>query len=292
MPQTETTMQCYRHPGREATLRCSNCERPICTDCARDTPVGYRCPECAPVSKAVLADDLVVTKSIIFACVAVYVLELVLGLSGGGSIGLTSSGGSQIFQEGALRAIEVSQGDYWRLFTVGFLHAGLLHLALNMYFIWIFGNLLEPALGRLNFAAIYVATLLGGSLGALALTPANQATVGASGAAFGLLGVALVMARKRKLDDLASQLMMLAVLNGAISFLPGISLGGHLGGFLAGVVLGLLAYGPLRRQPKMLLAASLGLAAVLLVAGILVADAKVEALLSPMQQQLSMVLGR
>lgn len=291
LPHTETTMQCYRHPNREATLRCSNCERPICTDCARDTPVGYRCPECAPTSKAVLADDLVVTKSIIFACVAVYVAEMIFGLSGGGGIGLTSTGGSQIFQEGALRAIEVYQGEWWRLFTVGFLHAGLLHLALNMYFIWIFGNLLEPALGRLNFAAIYVASLLGGSVGALALTPAAQATVGASGAAFGLLGVALVMARKRGLDDLASQLMMLAVLNGAISFLPGISLGGHLGGFLTGLVLGLLTYGPLRRQPKAVLAASAGLAIALLIAGVLIADIKVEALLPP-AQQFATLLGR
>lgn len=277
-PETETTLRCYRHPGREATLRCSNCERPICTDCARDTPVGYRCPECAPTSKAVLADDLMVTKAIIVACVAVYVLQQILGISEGGALALTQSGNDPIFQEGALWAVGVDQGEWWRMITVGFLHGGLLHLGLNMWFIWVFGSLLEPLLGRVQFAALYFASLIGGSVGALALTAANVPTVGASGAAFGLLGAALVMARKRGLDDLASQLMMLAVLNLAISFVPGISLGGHLGGFLTGVVLGLLAYGPLKRQKQALLGVTVLIAALLFVAGLFVAGIKVDEL--------------
>lgn len=291
LPQSETTMQCFRHPRREATLRCSNCERPICTDCARDTPVGYRCPECAPTSKAALADDLMVTKAIIAACVAVYVVQLVLNLSSGGAAGITRSGGDAVFEEGALWAVGVWQGDWWRLFSVGFLHSGILHLALNMWFIWVFGGLLEPALGRLQFGMLYVTSLLGGSVGALALSSATTPTVGASGAAFGLLGAALVIARQRGLNDLASQLMMLAVLNLAISFVPGISLGGHLGGFLTGLALAALVFGPLQRNRKAMLAITAATAVVLFFAGIVVADRKVEAAFPGQERVIGQVDG-
>lgn len=285
VPETETTMRCYRHPGREATLRCSNCERPICTDCARDTPVGYRCPDCAPTSRAAIADDLLVTKTIIGACVAVYVLGMMLAVSDGGQVGLMSAGSNPLTTHGQLSALQVWQGDWWRIFTVGFLHAGLLHLGLNMWFIWIFGGLLEPALGRVQFAAFYVASLVGGSVGALALSPFNTPTVGASGAAFGLLGVALILARKRGLNELASQLMMLAVLNLAISFVPGISLGGHLGGFVTGLALGAIAFGPLQRKPQQMFALTVATAAVLFFVALGVADHKVNQVIDAQRQQ-------
>ena len=71
--QTEQTV-CYRHRNRPTAVRCSNCDRPICADCMRSTPVGFRCPECAPTSRFALADDLLVTKAIVAINVIVFLV--------------------------------------------------------------------------------------------------------------------------------------------------------------------------------------------------------------------------
>ena len=269
-PAQETSVDgavCYRHPKRPTTVRCQNCEKPICPDCMRDTPVGFRCPDCAPQSRQIFREDLIVTKTLIGLCIAVFVVQQVLNAS--------SDGADELFQRGALQANVVAiNGDWWRPITSGFLHANLIHLGLNCFFIFSFGQLLEPALGRLKFALIYFAAMMGGAAVALLLTDPSVPTVGASGAAFGLLGAALVMARIRRNEQLASQLLMLAVINLAISFLPGISLGGHLGGFLVGAVAGYLVYGPLARKEAAQRAILAGLILVLLAASLLVADAR------------------
>ncbi len=273
--RTEHAAVCYRHPNRPTSVRCQNCEKPICADCMRDTPVGFRCPDCAGTSRQIFREDLIVTKVLLGICIAVYLTQVVLGLSeGSGSAGIMSVGG-RLFQEGALQAnIVAVNGDWWRPITSGFLHAGLFHIALNSWFIYSFGQLLEPALGRLKFGLLYFVGMMGGATGALLLSAPGVATVGASGAGFGLLGAALVMAQLRKNQAMAQQLMVLAAINFAFTFaVSGISVGGHVGGFLAGALCGYLAYGPLLRKQQVLLVVYVALLLGLFAASLVVADA-------------------
>jgi membrane associated rhomboid family serine protease len=226
---------CYRHPSRETGVSCSNCGRPICPDCMTATPVGMRCPECARQKTQVrrlqsTSDRPVVTMAIIAICVLTY-----FGMSSsGGGLG---SGGGRIFTNYALYGPAVAEGEWWRLITSGFLHGGLLHLGFNMYILWFLGNMLEPSLGPWRFGALYFASLLAGSFGALLLSP-NAATVGASGAVFGLMGAAFVLSRARGIDPMASGIGPLILINLAIGFIPGlnISIGGHLGGLVGGAL--------------------------------------------------------
>ena len=123
--------------------------------------------------------------------------------------------------------------------TSGFTHAGLLHLALNMWFIWIIGQMLERAIGSLRFTLLYFAALLAGSAGALIADP-YALTVGASGAAFGLLGAMAVGMRQRGMSVLRSDVGMLLILNLGLTFaIPGIAIGGHIGGLIGGGICGL-----------------------------------------------------
>ena len=205
------------------------------------TPVGMRCPDCSKektkVTRLATSTSLpVVTVGLIAVNVAVFVIA---ALSGGG---FSSGGAGPLMDKGQLYGPAVYYAnEYWRLVTSGFLHAGFFHLLMNMIFIWILGSMLEPALGRARFLVLYIVCLLCGSLGALVLQP-GVPVVGAAGAAFGLLGAAIVMARRRGIDIWGSGLVPILVLNLAVTFLvPGIAIGAHLGGvaggFLAGFVM-------------------------------------------------------
>jgi membrane associated rhomboid family serine protease len=109
---------------------------------------------------------------------------------------------------------------------------------MNMLALYWLGRMMEPALGHARFLGIYFVSLLGGSLGVLILDP-NVPTLGASGAVYGLLGGAIVMARNRQIDLMQSGLVPILALNLAITILfsnRGISLGGHVGGLIAGFI--------------------------------------------------------
>ncbi len=161
-------------------------------------------------------------------------------LSGGPLFGRVL--GSPIAEEGALVGWAVADGEVWRLVTSGFLHAGFAHLFLNMFVLYILGGLLEPAVGRLRFGLIYFVSLVTGSFGALLLTP-DSFTVGASGAVFGLMGAAFVVMRARGVNPMESGIGVLILLNLGITFLiPGISIGGHLGGLIGGGLAALLLF--------------------------------------------------
>jgi membrane associated rhomboid family serine protease len=229
---------CYRHPGRETGVSCSNCGNPICPDCMTPTPVGMRCPDCARQRTPVRTMRSMTTDPVVtYGLIAVNVLLFVGATAGGSSL----SGGPRgsVATDLALwgPAIEPG-GEYWRLVTSGFMHAGLLHLAFNMYALYWLGSMLEPALGRARFLGLYMASLLCGSLGVLLLSP-GAVTVGASGAVFGLMGAAFVLQRLRGVDAMASGLGAVIVLNLAFTlFIPGISIGGHLGGLIGGAAMG------------------------------------------------------
>jgi membrane associated rhomboid family serine protease len=259
---------CYRHPNRETGVRCSNCERPICPDCMTSTPVGMRCPECARQRTKVrgagpATDQPVITFILIGICVAAFVGELAGGASTTGS----GFGGSKLFVDGALRGSDVANGDYWRIVTAGFLHAGFPHLLFNMLSLWILGSMLEPAVGQLRFALIFFVSVLTGSFGALIVTP-DSLTVGASGGIFGLMGAAVVVMRNRGINPLESGIGLWIGLNLVITVtVSNISIGGHIGGLIGGALAAFVLFdlpSSFRVPPAManLLCAGLGAAAV------------------------------
>jgi membrane associated rhomboid family serine protease len=134
----------------------------------------------------------------------------------------------------------IADGEWYRIVTGCFLHAGPLHLLFNMFALYILGTFLEPSLGAGRFTALYVASMLAGSLGVVALEPDTRA-VGASGAVFGLFAGAFVIARGRGLEQIASQLGFLIVINLVFTFsIPGISIGAHVFGAAAGAFCALL----------------------------------------------------
>jgi membrane associated rhomboid family serine protease len=239
------------------------------------TSVGMRCPECSKqktkvVRRGYAGSEPILTYTLIGVNVLVYLGEVMTGSSvtGGGF------GGSQVIVDAGLSRAGIHDGDLWRLITSGFLHAGLFHLLFNMYALYILGQLLEPAVGKLRFGVIYFVSLLAGSFGALLLQPTGL-TVGASGAVFGLMGAAIVVMRHRGIDAMQSGLGIWLFLNLAITFtISGISIGGHLGGLAGGVLAALLLVQlPHRvRLPQLApVAMALGIGAVSVVGAIAVA---------------------
>jgi len=233
---------CYRHPNRETGVSCSNCGRPICPECMTPTPVGMRCPECARqktrvtrgVGEASLAARAPATFVLVALNVAVYFAEIATG-SGG-----LDTNTSSLIPEFGLFGPSVGEGEWYRLFTSAFLHAGLFHVVGNMLLLYFLGRILEPGIGTARFAAIYLVSLFAGSFGALLLSP-DSLSIGASGAVFGVLAATFVIARGRGVDALASSVGILILLNLAFSFgVPGISIGAHLGGLVAGFLCALL----------------------------------------------------
>jgi membrane associated rhomboid family serine protease len=258
---------CYRHPGRETGVSCSACGRPICPECMTPTPVGMRCPECSRQrTKVRTAQTLSDTPTLTYILIGINVLLLLGETFSGASATGGGFGGSELTARGALYGPAVAHGEVWRLVTSGFLHAGFIHLLFNMYVLYILGTLLEPAIGRLRFGLIYAVSLLSGSFGALLLSP-DKVTVGASGAVFGLMGAAVVVLRHRGVDPMQSGLPFWIGINLLFTIaIPGISIGGHLGGLIGGALAALLLFEmPERvRLPQIapaLLAAALGVAA-------------------------------
>jgi membrane associated rhomboid family serine protease len=237
---TETATTCYRHPGRETGVACSSCGRPICTDCMTPTPVGMRCPECSrQKTKVRTATTLTGEPTLTYFLIAVNVIAFVAMLGSGATF---NGVGGTVYNNGALYGPLVADGDWWRIVTAGFLHAGILHIAFNMYFLYFLGTILEPMIGKLRFGLIYAVSLIGGSFGALLLSP-NTPVVGASGAVFGLMGAAILAMRARGIDPMQSGLAVTLLLNLGITFvIPGIAIGGHLGGLAAGFVVGYLLF--------------------------------------------------
>jgi membrane associated rhomboid family serine protease len=234
---------CYRHPDRETGLSCSECGRPICTECMTPAPVGLRCPDHAgnrrlartvqrrAISRAPRragATEALVTKSLIAINVAVYLVTAVQGN------GINAPGGS-LFDKMLLFGPAVDHGDWWRLITAAFLHAGLLHIGFNMLALWWIGAPVEQYLGRARYLGLYLVAGLAGSAGALVLTP-TAVTVGASGAIFGILGAMLIL-EWQATGKLGGNAMTLIVINLALSFtLSNISIGGHVGGLIGGIL--------------------------------------------------------
>jgi membrane associated rhomboid family serine protease len=177
-----------------------------------------------------------------YVLIGVNVVVALGALLGGASATTGGIGGSTLLQEGSVSREAIADGEYWRLVTSGFLHAGFLHLAFNMFALYILGSMLEPAVGRVRFGLVYAVALLAGSFGALLLEP-DAPTVGASGAIFGLMGAAVVVMRNRGISPMESGLGLWIGLNLLITFtIPNISIGGHVGGLIGGTVAAFLLF--------------------------------------------------
>ncbi len=254
LPPPPTVTHCYRHPERETGRRCTRCGKPACSDCLIQAQVGSHCLDCAKAAQPDLktrvknanARQPTLMTYIIMAiniAVFVYVGARDSGTLGGG-IG-SSRGVSQAqFDLGLNRELLRSTHHWYQLVTSGFLHFGILHIALNMYLLYLLGQLLERSLGRTRFALLYIASLLGGSLGVLIINQ-NAIAGGASGAVFGLMGAAAVAMHRQGINILQTGIGRTLVLNLVLTFLiSGISIGGHLGGIVAGGLCSLAMMAP------------------------------------------------
>jgi membrane associated rhomboid family serine protease len=266
---------CYRHPDRETAVSCSSCGRPICPDCMTPTPVGMRCPECMRQRTRVVRgtgggagfNRAPATFILIGINVLAFLIEVASG-AGGLSGGLSGSFTRDFLLFGPF----VAEGEWYRLITAGFLHDGIFHIGLNMFALYVIGQLLEPALGTARFLPVYFASLLAGSLGVMILDP-NALDVGASGAIFGIFAATMVIARGRGMNEIARQLGFLLVINLVFTFtIPGISIGAHLGGLVGGAICAAIIVGGERGYlGRRHLAVELALMAALAVAALLAA---------------------
>lgn len=233
MTETDAAPTCYRHKDRETYVRCTRCDRPICPDCMTVASVGFQCPECVREgNKSVrqartvfggrVGGDANVTKVL----VAINVIAFVAQLASHGVTDRFEMFGYAVF----------AGGEYYRMLTSAFLHDPdfLLHIAFNMYALLIFGAQVERLLGATRYIVLYVVSALGASVATYLFFTPYGASLGASGAVFGLFGAYFVMARKLRADT--SQLVFLIGINLAIGFAARgyINNYAHIGGLITG----------------------------------------------------------
>lgn len=244
---------CYRHPDRETGIRCTRCERPICTDCMVSASVGFQCPDCvrtgsgtghAPSASmprtlaggALTSDSRLITKILIGINAAVFVVGLALGDDFVNRLTLIAGAFDPELGEPVGVALE---GQWYRLLTSVFLHQEIWHIFFNMLLLWWLGGPLEEALGRVRFLALYLVSGLAGSALTYLIAAPNQGSLGASGAIYGLFGAMIVLMRRMRYD--LRPIVALLAINLVITFVaPGIAWEAHVGGLVAGA---LVAFG-------------------------------------------------
>jgi membrane associated rhomboid family serine protease len=265
-PQTDVPV-CPRHPDRISYVRCQRCGRPACPECQRTASVGIQCVDCVnetartrPAVRTVYGGAAVmgrpvVTLTLIGICAAAYLLQWIV------------PGFTERFLYAPLYTLPnpFFAPEPWRMITSAFLHSPnfLLHIAFNLYALWILGRHLEPLLGRVRFLALYLLSGFGGSVGVLLLSAPNVPVVGASGAIFGLFGALFIVQRQRG-GEVRSLLVLIGI-NAVLGFVvSGIAWQAHLGGLVVGALAAVvLAYAP-RGKNRNILQVS-GLAAILLI---------------------------
>ncbi|WP_317492527.1 rhomboid family intramembrane serine protease [Haloechinothrix sp. LS1_15] len=276
---------CWWHPQRATGLRCARCERFACPDCLREASVGYHCVDCvAAARKEQQAQRARYRKSefgyrtiagarmpryptVTYALIAINVA--VFAVTAAQAQDVMRNFESRVMELGVLWPPIVAAGEWWRLITSGFLHFGLMHLAVNMLALWILGRELERLLGPTRYLALYGLALLGGSAAVFAFSDLGTQTAGASGAVYGVLGGILIAVLRLRLN--LTPILGIIAINLVISFgVPQISWLGHLGGLVMGALVCLaMVYSPERHRTRwqagavvLLLVALLGVFAV------------------------------
>ena len=256
-----TNKNCYWHPDRYAGVTCQRCERRVCAECMHTASIGFHCPACiAPQSinhgrkrisarsfarGANASEQSLTTRTLIAVNLFAFLVTLFRGgslSSGGGDVtidfGLVGYG--RVLSAFSIDYVGIAEGEWWRMFTGGFLHAGFIHLAFNMFLLWMLGSQLERLLGPTSYLILYFGSLLSGALGVMLLDPLAL-TVGASGAVFGLMGATVVYQLRRGVSPWSNGIGTLLIINLIFTFArPNISVGGHLGGLLGGLLIGWL----------------------------------------------------
>lgn len=274
------SLSCYRHPGREANIRCTRCERPICPECMIDASVGFQCPDCVRrgsgtghgpaagrprtvAGGSITADPRLVTKILLGINVAVYLAVLARGTALVDDLMLL--GRAATYYGGPPEG--VAEGQWYRLVTSMFLHQEMWHIAFNMLGLWWLGGPLEAALGRARYLTLYLVSGLAGSALTYWLSAPQQGSLGASGAIFGLLGATAVLMRRLNYD--MRPVFALLAVNLVITFNPwgGIAWQAHVGGLVAGTLIAIgMVHAPRERRALVQYGTSaLVLAAVILV---------------------------
>lgn len=238
LPSPPTLEYCYRHPDRETGRRCTRCGKPACGDCLVQVSIGSHCLDCIKAAKPDVKtrakfwnarQPTLLTYSLIVINVAIY---------------LWTASSQQNERDLGLAEFFLQQGEYYRLVSSGFLHFSVFHIGMNMLLLFQLGQLLEPAIGRVRFGLLYFASLLGGSFGAVLLSP-NAFSGGASGAVFGLMAAAAIGLHRRGVNVFQTGIGTVLILNLVITFtIPNISIGGHLGGAIAGAICGFVILAP------------------------------------------------
>jgi membrane associated rhomboid family serine protease len=234
---------CVNHPDRAASVVCGHCDKPICTDCMHQAPVGWQCPSCVsagakktrvirPFAGANPNRTGIVGSTnptpVVIGLVAVCVVIFVVSGFGKASV---------IDRFGGL-SHQVHQSDeYYRFFTSMFLHLNFLHIASNMISLLIVGPAVEVMLGRSRFLSLYLVAGLGGSVASYLFSPGNSVSAGASGAIIGVMAAYVVLARRRRQPY--SAVVALIAVNLVIGFTGNIDWRDHLGGLVVGALLAL-----------------------------------------------------
>ncbi|MFI9415055.1 rhomboid family intramembrane serine protease [Nocardia gamkensis] len=279
---------CVRHPNRPTGLACTRCGRPSCAECLRPAAVGQHCVDCLRTDQRGVAPVRTVSGAaaartsapyVTYALIAINVVIYAITAAQSKNL-MDNQLGSALFVDWVLWAPAVADGEWWRVLGSGFLHYGPIHLALNMFALYVVGRDAELVLGRLRYLAVYSVSLLGGSAGVMLLSQ-NSLTAGASGAVYGLFGaITIILLRLRQNPN---QMLIIIGINVFISLsLPGISLWGHLGGLTAGTLatLGILFLPAWLRVKTPQAARVVGWAAVALVAVAALATVVVSAITS------------
>ncbi|MBF6356785.1 rhomboid family intramembrane serine protease [Nocardia higoensis] len=233
---------CVRHPDRATGLSCTRCGRPACPECLRPAAVGQHCVDCVREGQAQIRPVRTVagapvtqtaTPYVTYGLIAVNLVFYAITVLQSGS--LMENYRSSLFLRLALIPSLVADGEWIRLLGAGFLHWGPLHLALNMFALYVIGIQIEPVLGRWRLLSLYLVSLIGGSAAGMLLEAPNSIGAGASGAVYGMFGMIAVVMFRLRMNP--TQILVVIGINVFLSLsLPGISLWVHLGGLVAGTL--------------------------------------------------------
>ncbi|THJ05510.1 rhomboid family intramembrane serine protease [Nocardioides sp.] len=257
-----------------------------------DASVGFQCPECVaegrrsvrqakgPYGGKRSANPGLASKVLIGINALVWIAIMASGGFGSRLMDLLALRARGVCQVGdGLQAITerrcgaggywvsgVSDGAYWQLLTSMFTHVQPWHIGFNMLALWILGPQLEAVLGRVRYLVLYLLSGLAGSVAVYWLSAEYGATVGASGAIFGLLGGLLVVGLK--VGGQVQGLMLWIGLNVVITFtVPNVSWQGHFGGLAGGALIAaILVFAPKERRTVLQTAGLAALALVLVAA--------------------------
>ncbi len=229
----------YRHKFCSCGALLDRDER-VCPHCGKRAP-SWRAQVVSRAVGLVIPSALAVSSTLLIVNAMIFVLVVAIA----GASALFAPPGELLVRMGSLVPVFVYQGEFSRLLTYGYLHAGIIHLAFNMFVLSQVGPMLEQEIGKARFFTLYTLALLGGAVARLIVSgPAPMQVVGASGAMFGLIGFGIAYAHSvggHSALDLRNFFIRWAFYAFLFGFLvPRVDNTAHVGGFLVGLALGVL----------------------------------------------------